>query len=48
LAEAYFINGNTDEALKAIEEAIVLKPADLAYYYKQKQKFLGKKESREK
>jgi Zn-dependent protease with chaperone function len=42
LAEAYFINGNTEEALKAIEEAITLKPADIAYYYKQKQKFLSK------
>jgi tetratricopeptide (TPR) repeat protein len=48
LAEAYFINGNTEEALKAIGEAIALRPADLEYYYKQKQKFLGKKESREK
>jgi Tetratricopeptide repeat. len=45
LAEAYFINGNTKEALKAIGEAIALKPADLSYYYKQKQKFLGKNES---
>jgi len=48
LAEAYFINDDTEEALKAIEEAIALKPADLAYYYKQKQKFLEKKELREK
>ncbi len=48
LAEAYFINGNTEEALKAIEEAIVLKPADLAYYYKQKQKFLSKTENQAK
>jgi len=42
LAEAYFINGNTEEALKTIQEAIALKPADVEYYYKQKQKFLTK------
>ena len=42
LAEAYFINGDTEEALKTIEEAIALKPADIEYYYKQKQKFLSK------
>ena len=48
LAEAYFINGYTDEALKIIEEAIDLKPDDLVYYHRQKQKFLGKREPREK
>jgi tetratricopeptide (TPR) repeat protein len=42
LAEAYFINGDTEDALKAIEEAIALMPADIEYYYKQKQKFLSK------
>jgi Zn-dependent protease with chaperone function len=47
LAEAYFINGNTEEALKAIDEAIALKPADIKYYYQQKQKFLSKTENQE-
>jgi len=45
LAETYFINGNTEEALKAIKEAIALKPADIDYYLKQQQKFLKKKQT---
>ncbi|MFH0814074.1 MAG: M48 family metalloprotease [Pseudomonadota bacterium] len=39
LAETYFINGKRKEALLAIEEAIALKPEDMEYYLKQKQKF---------
>ncbi|MCD6352727.1 MAG: M48 family metalloprotease, partial [Proteobacteria bacterium] len=39
LAEAYFINGKSEEALQAIEAAIALQPDNLKYYLKQKQKF---------
>ena len=45
LAEAYFINGHKDEALKTIEAAIALNPADPPYYLKQKRKFLGKEQN---
>jgi len=42
LAEAYFINGMGEEALKTIEAAIKLRPDNVEYYLRQKQKFIGK------
>lgn len=47
LAEAYFINGNTEAALTTIEAAINLNPENLSYYLSQKQKFLNKKKQQQ-
>lgn len=41
LAEAYFVNGNSEKALEAIDVAMSLRPKDLSYYEKQKRKFAG-------
>ena len=45
LAEAYFINGEKEKALQAIEAAIALHPDNIDYYISQRQKFI-KNESR--
>ena len=42
LAEAYYVNGNTPEALKAINEAIAVAHENRGYYQRQRKKFLGK------
>lgn len=39
LAESYFVNGDYEEAIAAIQQAITQQPSDLAYYKKQLQKF---------
>ncbi len=43
LAEAYFVNGEKEKALEAIEAAIALQPENIEYYLKQKQKFISTK-----
>jgi Zn-dependent protease with chaperone function len=44
LAEAYFVNGEKEKALEAIEAAIALQPKNIEYYLKQKQKFISMKD----
>jgi Zn-dependent protease with chaperone function len=39
LAESYFINGDFQQALEIIDEALAKKPADRSYYEKQRLKF---------
>jgi Zn-dependent protease with chaperone function len=41
LAEAYYANGFTKEALKAIDEAIAVARVNRAYYLKQRKKFMS-------
>jgi len=41
LAEAYHVNGYTNEAIKAIDEAIAVANEKREYYEKQRKKFLG-------
>ena len=42
LAEAYYANGDINEALKAIDEAIAVARKNRDYYQKQRKKFMGK------
>ena len=42
LAEAYYVNGYTNEALKTIEEALSIATDRISYFEKQREKFLGK------
>ena len=42
LAEAYYANGRTEEAVRTIEEAISLATENVAYYKDQLRKFTGK------
>jgi Zn-dependent protease with chaperone function len=48
LAEAHFINGKREEALRTIEAAIALGPENLDYYLEQKQRFAGEKRQEKK
>ena len=41
LAEAYYVNGYTNEAIKAIDEAIAVANENREYYEKQRKKFMG-------
>jgi Zn-dependent protease with chaperone function len=47
LAEAYFINGRTRDALVIIRQAIAQKPSNLDYYLEQERKFLEALEKEE-
>jgi len=42
LAEAYYVNGFIDEAVKTMKEAILLANEGVGYYEKQLKKFMGK------
>ncbi|MDB4443740.1 M48 family metalloprotease [bacterium] len=42
LAEAYYVNGYTNEALETIEEALSIATDKISYFEKQREKFLGK------
>lgn len=44
LAEAYFANGLTPEAVRTIKEAIAMKQGNGEYYLKQLEKFMGRSE----
>ncbi len=39
LAEAYFVNGQAEEALKIIQQAMLKNPRNQEYFLSQKQKF---------
>ena len=41
LAEAYYVNGYTNEAIKTIDEAIAVANENREYYEKQRKKFMG-------
>ena len=41
LAEAYFVNGKSEEAIRVIKEAIEKATSNRSYYKKQLQKFSG-------
>jgi hypothetical protein len=43
LAEAYHVSGYTNEAIKAIDEAIAVARENREYYEKQRRKFTGEK-----
>lgn len=43
LAEAYYVNGYRNEAVKAIDEAIAVAVENRGYYQRQRKKFMGEK-----
>lgn len=46
LAEAYYVNGFIDKAIKTIKKAILLADEGVGYYEKQLRKFMGKRDER--